>query len=515
MKISYRTARNLSISVMMAFIFVLGSGSIFMYQFIRHLHLDICKKIAHIESLIEIDEHTKQAISNFESLDHVQTEDIESIVTELDFAIKKSHDFEKNATGESERQSIDRYRKHANLFRAALFSYAEELNYDPGGSGAKELARIIATVKYETHMALVKLMAMTRSGIRATQIRIDEMLAYGQKTSFALAIIGVAIGLFIAFFLTSVLNQPIRRLVDATQQIVQGDLTHRVDIDDVDEIGHLADAFNQMTENLKKVQGQLVISEKMAALGQLSAGVAHEINNPTSYVTSNLGALQDNFADLVDFLATVENAFVNDLEDLDRWQQLADKFDLAYLKSETPVILQQSLEGTQRVQQIVATLKEYAHPGNGNEQFLDIDINENIDKALSLVHNQIKYHCKLEKDFEQLPPVSAKPNKLQQVFINLLVNAAQAIENEGIISIKTRIQDGHVHLLFSDTGKGIPETQINRIFDPFFTTKEVGQGTGLGLAISYRIIEEHNGKIHVESEVNRGTRFCIELPVRS
>ena len=276
--------------------------------------------------------------------------------------------------------------------------------------------------------------------------------------------------------------------------------------------GHLEDL-------VKEKQKQLIQSEKMAGIGQLAAGVAHEINNPTGFVMSNLQVLLGNINQLFSIIGDFEELLPNNLPQdpekskavLTCLQDLKDSYHFDYLKEDLPELINDCLDGTCRIKNIVANLKSFTHPGM--EGYVSIDLNNEIEKALSLVLNEIKYKCEIVKKYEDLPRIRGNPQQIEQVIINILINASHSIENTGLIKIETYSQDVHVIVEITDSGIGIPKEIIDKIFDPFFTTKNVGEGTGLGLSIVYGIIEEHKGKIEVESKVGEGTRFRIRLPV--
>jgi two-component system, NtrC family, sensor kinase len=274
---------------------------------------------------------------------------------------------------------------------------------------------------------------------------------------------------------------------------------------------------------LRATQSQIIQTEKMASIGQLAAGVAHEINNPTAFVNSNLGTLSEYQKDLIRLLQSYEHAFSQvdalrgsiDLPEsamaaIGQSQKLAQEIDLEFIREDFPDLIEESLEGTERIKKIVADLKDFAHPGK--KGCVETDINQGLDSTINIVWNEIKYKSKLEKDFGLLPPVWCHSQHVNQVFMNMLLNAAQAIEKDGLIAIRTRHVDEEVVVQISDNGCGIPKEIQSQIFDPFFTTKDIGKGTGLGLSMSYSIIEKHDGRIEVDSEVGKGTTFKVYLP---
>lgn len=263
-------------------------------------------------------------------------------------------------------------------------------------------------------------------------------------------------------------------------------------------------------------QEQLLQSEKMASIGQLAAGVAHEINNPIGYVHSNLGTLQEYLRNLISLLDAYDRALRGDgdreeaREELD---ELRARYDLDFVTQDLPELLAESREGIERVRKIVQDLKDFSYAGRG-EAWSRVDVHKGLDSTLNIVWNEIKYKARLEKQYGELPEIECLPSELNQVFMNILVNAGQAIPEQGRISLRTGIDGDEVWIEIADTGPGIPEADLPRIFDPFFTTKEVGSGTGLGLSISYGIVAKHHGRIEVDSQVGEGTTFRIVLPVR-
>jgi two-component system NtrC family sensor kinase len=280
----------------------------------------------------------------------------------------------------------------------------------------------------------------------------------------------------------------------------------------------------QLEEGQKKTHTQLLQSEKMASVGQLAAGVAHEINNPTGFVSSNLNTLKD-YQDDIDRLLRRYKALIADLketiakrdlppaitEQVEQIVALETEIDVDFIMDDIPNLIGDCREGTERIRKIVLALKDFAHPGEDKPQLADI--NKGLESTLNVVWNELKYKAKVTKDYSELPPVRCYPQQLNQVFMNILVNAAQAIDKEGLIKIATSATDGYVQVRISDTGSGIPKELRTRIFDPFFTTKDVGKGTGLGLNVAYNIVKKHNGSIDVESEVGKGTTFIIRIPV--
>jgi signal transduction histidine kinase len=280
--------------------------------------------------------------------------------------------------------------------------------------------------------------------------------------------------------------------------------------------------LDKAIKDLKETQSQILQSEKMASIGQLAAGVAHEINNPIGFVGSNLATLTDYLKDFTTLLDHYNLMKLN-LKDADSGKlpdtiktitktidSYEDKIDIDYLKEDITELLSDCAEGTERVRKIVADLKNFAHPGNDKLKLMNI--NQGIESTLNVVSNEIKYKAEVIKEFGEIPLVEGYPQQVNQVFMNILVNAAQAIEEKGKIHIKTQKDNKGVKVTICDNGSGIEKKNISKIFDPFFTTKPVGKGTGLGMNIAYNIIKKHKGTIDIQSEIGKGTTFTIILP---
>lgn len=274
------------------------------------------------------------------------------------------------------------------------------------------------------------------------------------------------------------------------------------------------------------MDNQLIQSQKLESIGQLAAGVAHEINNPVGFISSNLTTLDEYRGDIQELISLYK-----DLEtqvaasaagdpiltaNLEKLRVVKDKMDLQFILDDFAKVISESREGTDRVKKIVQDLKDFSHVDQA--EIKRADINKGLDSTLNIAWNEIKYKATVTKEYGDIPQVSCFPQQINQVFMNILVNAAQAIEDHGHIRIATTAvpdQDNPmVEVRISDNGKGISPDHLPRIFDPFFTTKAVGKGTGLGLSIAHSIIQKHQGKIKVESELNKGTTFIIRLPVK-
>ncbi len=273
--------------------------------------------------------------------------------------------------------------------------------------------------------------------------------------------------------------------------------------------------LRQTLASLAGTQEQLMRSGKMASIGQLAAGVAHEINNPIGYVHSNLGSLQEYLHSLFQLIEAYERALrapdpramLPELEDIRK------RCDFEFIRVDLPQLMAESRQGIERVTQIVRNLKEFSY-SDRDQSWRSADLHAGLESTINIVWNELKYKVTLERHYGKLPPVQCRLSELNQVFMNMLLNASQAIEDRGTITISTGVEGEEVWVQFEDTGEGMPEDVQQNIFDPFFTTKPVGSGTGLGLSISYGIVKSHNGRIDVSSTHGLGSCFRITLPIR-
>lgn len=274
--------------------------------------------------------------------------------------------------------------------------------------------------------------------------------------------------------------------------------------------------LTELNAKLSMAQAQLLQSEKLASIGQLAAGVAHEINNPISYVFSNFGTLEGYIAGLLRVLAHYEAAesHIACPQVLEQIKQLREQVEFDFLMQDISILMSESREGIERVRKIVQALKDFSRV-DANQEWTWSNLHQGIDSTLNIVNNEVKYKADIVKQYGDIPEIECLPSEINQVVMNIVVNGAHAITGaRGCITIRTGSAGDTVWIEISDTGSGIPKALLSRIFDPFFTTKPVGSGTGLGLSLSYGIIQKHHGRISVESEPGCGTCFRIELPVR-
>lgn len=279
----------------------------------------------------------------------------------------------------------------------------------------------------------------------------------------------------------------------------------------------LAQSFSQ----LQASQSQLVQSEKMASLGQMVAGVAHEINTPLGYVHNNvemaraayeqMAGLNEKYEQLMSMLQSPdmdENAMQSQFAEI---QEMREEFANTYQHEEMQGLFSDTLYGLGQISEIVGNLKNFSRLDQA--MVSNIDINQCVDSTLVIANNLIKHKVDVIRDLGVLPKISCAPSQINQVLLNLITNAVHAIEDRGRIMISTFSDGQYVHIIIRDSGKGIPAENLSRIFDPFFTTKPIGEGTGLGLSITFKIIRDHQGYIRVKSQVGKGTAFCVSLPV--
>lgn len=269
--------------------------------------------------------------------------------------------------------------------------------------------------------------------------------------------------------------------------------------------------LEELSKNMEETQGLLIQQEKLASLGQLAAGVAHELNNPIGFVNSNITALKDYIPELQTYIAYLEKKVAGETKG-----DMPSK-NITFILSDMPELVEESLEGISRVTSIVKGLKDYARVDL--EDRIDYSINDGIEATLTVSKNAYKYVADIERNLSEVPLLIANGNQINEVLLNLFVNAAQAIEGQartgkGQIKVNTYVEEGYVCCTVADNGPGIKKDVINKVFDPFFTTKEPGKGTGLGLNIAYDIVvNKHRGEFFVENNLGQGAVFTFKLPI--
>jgi two-component system NtrC family sensor kinase len=330
---------------------------------------------------------------------------------------------------------------------------------------------------------------------------------------------------------SNVVLRPLSELIEAIQDLHLGENIIELPIKNDNEIGQLTTSFNDLSRriltaqrelrdkikeleetnaHLKETQSQLVHSAKMASLGQLVAGVAHELNNPIGFIYSNMSHLRDYSSKLIQLIDAAEKQSAS----LDA---MKEDFDLEYIRKDLPKLITSCEDGARRTKEIVIGLRNFSRLEE--KSYGPVDLHQSIDTTLNLLNSEFKNRIELKKDYGSIPKVVCNQTQINQVFMNILSNAAQAIQGMGTVWITTRhnkgkeAKDESVAISIQDSGAGVPPDVLQKIFDPFFTTKTVGQGTGLGLAISYGIINAHGGSIKVTSKVGSGSEFVISLPL--
>ena len=370
-------------------------------------------------------------------------------------------------------------------------------------------------------------------------------------TALAVSALVLVFGIGVGWWLARTISEPVLALRDAAIRVGAGDRTQHVRAASGDEIGELTGAFNRMVgdladaeareaqktqdlreknalieqsrdelshalHDLKQTQSQLVHSEKMASLGQMTAGVAHEINNPINFVSVGIDSLRQNIQDihgvLDEYLKLRPEQDLETLQNqLKRIDKLKREIELPELVSEAEELFASIKNGARRTTEIVKSLRNFSRLDE--DTLKPARLEDGLDSTLVILQNQLKDRITVEKQYAPLPEVDCYPGPLNQVFMNILTNAAQAIEGPGVIRISTGAEEGYATVRIRDSGAGMPPDVLKRIFDPFFTTKAVGVGTGLGLSITFGIIERHHGRIRAESVVGEGTEFIIQIPL--
>lgn len=344
---------------------------------------------------------------------------------------------------------------------------------------------------------------------------------------------------------------PLKKLTLGAKVISGGDFSERVEVKGRDEIAELASTFNEMAHSLeersqallelnrklekrvkertrdleganqemakaykelKDTQFQLIQSEKMASLGQLVAGIAHEIKNPLNFIYGNTEFLRDYVHHLQSLVDLYERMSELDEQSRRAVDSFKEEINYDFMLEDLESLVRNFEEGAKRIHSIIGDLRTFSRMES--EDFREIDVHNQIDLALSLLQNEYRGRVEIVRDYGELPPIECHPGRLNQVIMNLLLNACQAISGEGEVLIRTRPEGKTVSIEVEDDGDGIDPIHVDKIFEPFFTTKPVGKGTGLGLSISYAIVQQHGGAIEVDSEEGRGTRFLVRLPVK-
>ncbi|NLT67152.1 MAG: HAMP domain-containing protein [Acidobacteria bacterium] len=386
-------------------------------------------------------------------------------------------------------------------------------------------------------------------------VEVDESDVFRPVKALSYWLIGVTILLavlvvFFTYVIAGGITVPLKIMTRSASRIAQGNLDERVPIRSSDELGMLAATFNDMAQSLsvreiqlqelnknlenmvrdrtlelenshealkrayldlQSAQEQLVQTEKMASLGQLVSGIAHEIKNPLNFIYGNTGFLADYTAKLQQLVESFERLPSISDEDRSQIARMQEEMHYGFIKEDLKILIDNFTEGARRINTIVTDLRTFSRMDT--DTITEVDLHAALEMSLNLLRNQYKNRIEIHKEYGEIPKILGYSGKLNQVFMNLLSNAFHAIQGNGDVWIRTRLSDHAVEVEIQDNGAGIPKENLSRIFEPFFTTKPVGQGTGLGLSISYGIIEQHRGRIIVTSEPMKGSSFVVRLPV--
>ncbi|WP_137168172.1 sensor histidine kinase [Salinimonas lutimaris] len=402
------------------------------------------------------------------------------------------------------------------LSRAAFDSYFEQLMVLAIGAGFVQVFLVSLATRYLSHVINRKL-TILREGARDIRQSVEQRVP--PKTRIPLTGKGELAQLALAF----------NELSDALQATSDSRYQAQLDLEALNKnlesevmkrtslLQHKTRLLEAANRELKETQAQLLQAEKMASVGQLAAGVAHEINNPVGFVGSNISTLADYIAAYQRIIGLLSQALDNDAPTPAQWQQLQhifDELDIAFINEDIGPLIEESGEGLERVGEIVRGLKLFSRVDSDERQA--VSVNDVIRTTLSMVNNQLKYICTVELKLSDIPPVTINVGKITQVLTNLFINAGQAIEateKQGMVTITTAVEEDMLSIRVTDTGHGIKQEHLDKLFNPFFTTKPEGKGTGLGLSISYTIIEEHGGTISAESQEGKGSEFIVRLPL--
>lgn len=390
---------------------------------------------------------------------------------------------------------------------------------------------------------LAKSQAIVSGGLQLSNSSQDKVARAERQAVVTIMGFVLTLGLAIAGT-TLVINRsvvrPIAQVKEGAEIVALGNLDHRLRLDANDEIGEMSRTFDRMLDNLKTTTASrdeldrmnsalkdstaaLIQSEKLATIGQMVAGVAHEMNTPLAYVSSSVELVQDQLPEVSGLIAEYVQLteLLNSGADeqtlarqFERVQALAAAFRENRPLDEAGALLARSIHGLNQIRELVMNLKNYSR--TDSERMMEFNLNEGLDSVLMLAKPVLKTRVQVVRDYGDIPFVACSPSQINQVFLNLVTNAAQAIEGDsGTIQIQTRASADTVQIVIRDNGKGIPPAAMPKIFEPFFTTKKVGEGTGLGLSISRKIVEEHGGTIKAESVPGQGTVVTVSLPAQA
>jgi len=376
----------------------------------------------------------------------------------------------------------------------------------------------------------------------ATKSLLNLIISGNITLSFVFILLAYAVARIMARSVT----KPIKELVIGAEQFSKGNLKYKAKVNSDDELGNLANSFNEIAEKLdflyssleqkvkdrtnelsvkneqlekayvelKDAQTMLIHNEKMTSLGQLVAGVAHELNNPINFIYGNMEHLKNYSSDLIKIVNNIGELSDKLSPDIsEEFNKIKEEKEFDYIVEDLPDLIKSCKDGAERCKQIILDLKNFSRLDEA--EIKEVDIHEGLDSTLNILLNKYKNKIILHKQYGNIPRLACYAGQLNQVFMNIIDNASQAVGEKGDVIVKTDFIDNNIIVIIEDNGKGIDKKNLSKIFDPFFTTKAVGEGTGLGLSISYKIVKSHGGTIDVESEKDKGTKFTIKLPINS
>ena len=455
------------------------------------------------------------------------------LISEIEFFARQNPD--KLATEEAEFQAILKESARVIDYYAQLINLqlkeAEVWNLQPNSIESAQL-QMLRTSSGQEAIVLDNLAHSLTELISKVEIHkqqgtqaLEEAEGLRNRIIHGSMLISALIAVALADKTSRAIAQPIETVTNVAQQVArESNFNLQVPVTTQDEIGVLAVSFNQLiqrvseyTQELKQTQSQLIQTEKMSSLGQMVAGIAHEINNPVNFIGGNIDYANKYIQDLTDLVTLYQEYYPNPPDAI---LEHIEDIELEFLREDLPKTLSSMKMGADRIHEIVVSMRNFSRSDDGNMK--SADIHEGIDSTLVILNHRLKQGIQVIKQYGKLPAVECSPAQLNQVFMNVIGNAIDALEEvkkgdkgySPTIWISTEVTaDNTVTVKIRDNGPGIAAGCAQQIFDPFFTTKSIGKGTGLGLAISYQIVAKHHGKIEVNSQIGQGTEFVITLPV--
>jgi signal transduction histidine kinase len=455
------------------------------------------------------------------------------LISEIEFFARQNPD--KLATEEAEFQAILKKSARVIDYYAQLIKLqlkeAEVWNLQPNSIESAQLQMLRnssgqeAIVLDNFAQSLTELISAVEIYKQQGAEALEEAEGLRNRIILGSMLISALIAVALADKTSRAIAQPIETVTNVAQQVArESNFNLQVPVTTQDEIGVLAVSFNQLiqrvseyTQELKQTQSQLIQTEKMSSLGQMVAGIAHEINNPVNFIGGNIDYANKYIQDLTDLVTLYQEYYPNPPDAI---LERIEDIELEFLREDLPKTLSSMKMGADRIREIVVSMRNFSRSDDGNMK--SADIHEGIDSTLVILNHRLKQGIQVIKQYGKLPAVECSPAQLNQVFMNVIGNAIDALEEvkkgdkgySPTIWISTEVTaDNTVTVKIRDNGPGIAAGCAQQIFDPFFTTKSIGKGTGLGLAISYQIVAKHHGKIEVNSQIGQGTEFVITLPV--